>query len=303
MPDVDIALVVNGRAGRGRVSRQLPRLRRLLESRGIAALVLETTEPGHATDLARSAAQRGIATVVAVGGDGTVNEVVNGLLDEHGSSLGARLGVVAAGSGCDFARTFDLPGRVDSDLRGIVGPSSRLDVGRIECRGPLGGPVTRHFVNVAEAGMAAVTVERAERLPRWLGRSRYMIAFVPALIRYRPTVLSVTAPSGAHAGVAHNVLVANARYFGGGMHVSPSSRTADGVVEIQVNTGPKRQALTLIPRMFRGTHLPNRRIVELSGDRVVIDSDTPVLVEADGELVGSTPMTITVLPGALEMVV
>jgi diacylglycerol kinase (ATP) len=302
VPDADIALVVNGRAGRGRVSRQLPRLRDLLESRGIAAVVLETTAPGHATVLARHAAEQGIATVVAVGGDGTVNEVANGLLDENGSSLGPRLGVVSAGSGCDFARTFDLPAKVDSDLRGIVGASSRLDVGRITCAGPL-GPVTRHFVNVAEAGMAAVTVERAERLPRWLGRSRYMIAFVPSLVRYRPTTLSVTTSSGAHTGVAHNVLVANARYFGGGMHVSPASRTADGIVEVQVNTGPKRQALTLIPRMFRGTHLPNRRVVELSGDRVVIDSDTPVLVEADGELVGRTPMTVTVLPGALEMVV
>jgi diacylglycerol kinase (ATP) len=302
VPGVDIALVVNGRAGRGRVSRQLPRLRRLLERRGIAAAVFETSAPGHATHLARRAAEQGIGTVVAVGGDGTVNEVANGLLDETGSPNGPRLGVVSAGSGGDFARTFRLPGKVDSELRGIVGPTSRLDVGRILCEGP-DGPVVRHFVNVAEAGMAASTVERAERLPRWLGRSRYMVAFAPTLIRYRPTTLSVTAPSGSHSGVAHNVVVANARYFGGGMHVSPRSSTSDGVFEVQVNVGPKRQALTLIPRMFRGTHLPNRRIVELSGDRVTIESDAPVLVEADGELVGFTPMTITVLPGALELVV
>jgi diacylglycerol kinase (ATP) len=296
-----VALVVNGRAGRGRVSRAIPRLVRLLDAGAVEAVVLETAGPGHATDLARRAAHDGAATVVAVGGDGTVNEVVNGLLDGNGSPIGARLGVVAAGSGCDFARTFGLPGNVDSGLQGIVGPTRPLDVGRIECAGP-DGPMVRYFVNVAEAGMAAATVERAERLPRWLGRARYMVAFWPTLLRYRPTLLSVATPAGTHTGVAHNVIVANARFFGGGMRVSPGSDPADGVVDVQVNVGPKVQALTLIPKMFRGTHLPNRRIIELHGSRVTIDSDTPVLVEADGELVGTTPATITVLPGALQLV-
>jgi diacylglycerol kinase (ATP) len=296
-----IVLVVNPRAGRNRVARELPRLLRLLASMGVDADVRQTQAEGHATALARAAALSGARTVVAVGGDGTINEVVNGLLDGDGSALGPSLGVVAAGSGCDFARSFELPRHVDSDLRGIAGPTVRLDVGRLECRGT-SGTVIRHFVNVAEAGMAASTVALAERLPRWLGRSRYLVAFWPTLARYRPTRMTVATAGGRHEGVAHNALVANARFFGGGMHISPGSNPTDGSFEVQVNVGPKRQALTLLPRIYRGRHLPDERIVQLAGDAVSIDSDTPVPVEADGELVGTTPLRVTVLPGALELV-
>lgn len=302
MTSQPIALVANRRAGRGRVARELPRLLDLLDRRGIHAWVLETEEAGDATRLTRSAVESGAHCVVAVGGDGTVNEVVNGLLDDRGRSLGARLGVVAAGSGCDFARSFHLPSHVDSNLRGVVGAAIPLDVGRIECTGLDGEALTRYFVNVAEAGMAAETVRRAERLPRFLGRTRYMVAFWPALVRYRPTMLTVTAGGETHRVMAHNALVANARFFGGGMKVSPTSDPSDGVAEVQINVGPKRQALTLIPRMFRGTHLPDARIVEMSGSTISIDSDKPVLIEADGELVGRTPGVITIVPRALELV-
>lgn len=301
MPTSSIALVANLRAGRGRVSKQLPRLLRLLTSRGMHAEVLVTESAGHAIHLAREAAGSGAETVVAVGGDGTVNEVVNGLLDADGSPLGPRLGVVAAGSGCDFARSFDLPKNVDSDLRGITGRTMPLDVGRLECTGP-SGRITRHFVNVAEAGVAASTVEWAERLPRWMGRSRYVVAVWPALLLYRPGLMTVATANGSHEGVAHNALVANARFFGGGMRVSPTSDPADGEFEVQVNIGPKRQAITLIPKLYRGTHLPSERIIELAGSEITIDSDPQVLVEADGELVGTTPARITVLPGAVELV-
>lgn len=295
-----VALIVNPRAGKGRVGRELPRLLDTIAASGARAEVLTTHHAGHATALARTAAEDGVGTVVAVGGDGTVNEVVNGMIDGDRAVGDAALGVVAAGSGADFARTFSLPAHTDADLRGIVGATTPLDVGRIDCAGP-DGPVTRYFVNVAEAGMAAATVDIAERLPRGLGKTRYFVAFWPTLARYRPCDVTVTADGDTFTGRSHNALIANARYFGGGMHISPRSRTDDGVADLQVNVGPKRQAFLLVPKFYKGTHLPDDRIVEMHGRTGSIDAERPIPVEADGELVGATPLTFRIVPGALRL--
>jgi YegS/Rv2252/BmrU family lipid kinase len=295
-----VALIVNPRAGKGRVGRELPRLLDTIADAGAHAEVLTTRHAGHATALARSAAEDGAATVVAVGGDGTVNEVVNGLIEGDRSVGESALGVVAAGSGADFARTFGFPPHTGTDLRGIVGAATPLDIGRIECQGP-DGPVVRYFVNVAEAGMAAATVRIAERLPRGLGKSRYFVAFWPTLARYRPCQVTVTADDATFSGRSHNALIANARYFGGGMHISPRSLPDDGIADLQVNVGPKRQAFLLIPKFYKGTHLPDDRIVEMHGRSGSIDAERPIPVEADGELVGATPLTYRILPGVLRL--
>lgn len=295
-----VALIANPRAGRNRVARELPRLLEVLKEAGVTAQVFETGGPGHATTLARSAAEDGYATVVAVGGDGTVNEVVNGLIVDDQPVGSAALGVVAAGSGADFNRSWHLPAHAGSALQGVSGPTAPLDVCRLTYEGTDGRTV-RYFVNVAETGMAAETVRLAERLPRWLGRSRYLIAFWPSLIRFRRTGVTVTVDGSTQTASAHNALIANARYFGGGMQISPGSDPGDGVVELQVNVGPKRQALTLIPKIYRGTHLPDPRILEAAGTAGRIESDRPLLVEADGEVLGHTPLEFTVLPGVLRI--
>lgn len=296
-----IALVVNPRAGRGRVGRELAALLETLAAAGLDAQARETAHRGHAIDLARSAALDGFDTVVAVGGDGTVNEVVNGLIERDRPVSNASLGVVAAGSGADFARSFGLPKHVDHELAGIVGRTRRLDIGKIVCSDGY-EPVTRYFVNAAEAGMAADTVERAERLPRWFGKSRYLIAFWPSLARFDPVEMTVTAGQTSHTGLAHNALVANGRFLGGGMQISPHSDPGDGEFDVQVNVGPKRQAFTLIPRIYRGNHLPDDRIIQMSGPAVAIETERPVLIEADGEMVGFTPATFTILPGLIDLV-
>lgn len=296
-----IVLVVNPRAGKGRVGREVPRLLDTIAAAGGHAEMLTTSHRGHATTLARRASEEGAATVVAVGGDGTVNEVVNGLLHDDRPVGGAALGIVAAGSGADFARTFSFPTHTGTELRGIVGSTSPLDIGRLECTGPEGDPVVRYFANVAEAGMAAATVALAERLPRRLGKSRYVVAFWPTLARYRPCEVTVTADATTFRGRSHNALIANARYFGGGMHISPGSLPDDGVADLQVNIGPKRQAFLLLPKFFRGTHLPDDRIVELRGREGTIDAERPLPVEADGETVGSTPLSFRILPGVLRL--
>ncbi len=282
------------------MGKELPRLVAALTAAGAEPEVVTTERPGHAVDLARTASRNGADTVVAVGGDGTVNEVVNGLIVDDRPVGSAALGVVAAGSGADFARSFDFPSHTGESLRGIVGDTVAIDVGRLTCDTAT-GPVTRYFVNIAEAGMGAATVSAAERLPRRLGKSRYLVAFWPTLARFRPCEVTIVADNERFSGRAHNVIIANAGYFGGGMRISPHSDPSDGVLDLQINIGPKRQAVTLIPKIFKGRHLPDKRIVQMAGRTGSVDAENPLPVEADGEMIGTTPLTFAVLPGVLRL--
>jgi diacylglycerol kinase (ATP) len=293
-----IALIVNPRAGLNRAGRELPTLMTALDATSADYEVHATMHPGHATELAAIAAAAGASTVAAIGGDGTVNEVVNGLMQTD-QEVRPNLGVVAAGSGADFARSFDLPEHTNTELRGVIGETRRIDVGHMQ----FGDRSSHHFVNLANIGLAAATVERAERLPRRLGKARYIVAFWPVLARYSKCEISVTVDGRHYSENAHNLLLANGRFAGGGMNFSPHSDTSDGLFDAQMNIGPKRQAVSLIPKIYRGKHLPDARILQVSGSRFEIDAERPLIVEADGELLGETPVTITVIAGALEMVV
>lgn len=268
-----------------------------LDAAGHDYEVRTTKHQGHAAELAIDAAAAGSSTVVAIGGDGTVNEVVNGLMSVEAAKRPS-LGVVAAGSGADFARTFDLPEHTGATLAGVVGPTTPIDIGLMEF--PDGR--RHHFVNIANVGLAAATVERAERMPRRLGKARYVVALWPVLATYSKCRISVTVDDSEHSAVAHNLLVANGRFAGGGMRFSPHSDPSDGIFDAQMNVGPKRQAVTLVPRIFKGTHLPNDRILQLAGQRFAVDAERTLTVEADGELIGTTPVAITVVPGAIDLV-
>ena len=296
-PYGDLVLIANPRAGRGRVGEELPEVERQLIARRLRYRIVETEGPGHATALAREALHDGTRFLVAVGGDGTVQEVVNGMLDDgRPLSRDAVLGVVAAGSGSDFVRTFGLPGDTAKAVRHLEGDRLYpIDVIRAEYR--VGDEVaTRYVPNVAECGLGAAVVTRAARLPRWLGRSRYFWGFWLALGPYRPAPIDVRVDRKEFAGVANNVVVANCQFYGGGMRISPRSYPGDGLLEVQISTGPKSEAFTLIPKIYRGEHVPHPHIKELRGREVVVDGARPLPVEGDGEVLGTTPARFTVLP-------
>jgi YegS/Rv2252/BmrU family lipid kinase len=279
------------------VGEELPEVERQLIARKLGYRIVETEGPGHATTLARQALQDGTRFLVAVGGDGTVQEVVNGML-EDGRPMAddAVLGVVAAGSGADFVRTFGLPGDTVKAVRHLEGDRLYpIDV--IEAEYRVGDEIaTRYVANAAECGLGAAVVARAERLPRWLGRSRYFWGFWLALGPYRPSAVDVRVDRKAFAGVANNIVVANCQFYGGGMRISPRSYPGDGLLEVQISTGPKSEAFTLIPKIYRGEHVPHPHIKELRGREIRVDGARPLPVEGDGEVLGMTPARFTVLP-------
>ena len=292
-----LVIIANPRAGRGEIGARLPEIERILRDAGLEYRVVQTTSPGHAAEAARDALQRGERYLVAAGGDGTVHEVVNGMLDD-GQPLvpDAVLGVMAAGSGCDFVKSFGLPGDAVQAAHHLAGDRVRpIDVGRVTySRGP--AQVTRYFTNIAEAGLGAAVVARTSGLPGFLGPAKYFCGFWLTLPRFRPATVRVEADDHAYQWRAHNVVVANGRFYGGGMHVSPKSEPDDGALDVLVMAGPKSEAFTALPKVYRGTHLPHRNIAELRARRVRVDADPPFPVEADGEHLGTTPATFEVIP-------
>ncbi len=291
-------LIVNPAAGRGRGG-VLDRLVAALHERGVEHDVARTRAPGHATRLAREAVEAGRRYVVAVGGDGTIHEVVNGLVDPesgepHGQDL--VLGVVSGGSGSDLARTFGLDRAPEVVARHLDGETTMgFDVGRIRLTGRDGQPCTVLFANIAEAGYGGLVTDLANRLPRWVGGTRYMLATFAAISRFRLVETSVAVDHTEVDEELSNVIVANGQFFGGGLRVAPRALPDDGRFNVQVWRGRPADVLRALPDLRVGEHLERDDVREWQSTTVSIDAQTPLLIEADGEVLGTTPATIDLL--------
>jgi diacylglycerol kinase (ATP) len=297
-----LIVIANPRSGRGRVGQELPEVERQLIALGLEYRIVETEGPGDAIEAARGALAAGERFLVAAGGDGTVQEVVNGMVvDDRPVAEDAVLGVVAAGSGCDFVRTFGLPGDAIRSVRHLSGDRLfPIDVARVDYRDG-DRSAMRYSPNIAEVGLGAAVVARAHRLPRWIGGSRYFVGFWLSLGGFRPVELEVRVDRKRYAGRANNVVVANCQFYGGGMKISPRSYPGDGYLDVQISTGPKSEAFTLLPRIYRGEHVPHPNIREFRGRVVTVEAERSLPVEADGEVLGTTPATFTVVPQAIRL--
>lgn len=277
-----------------------------LERAGLESTGHVTEAPGHAIELARCARLEQRAMVVAVGGDGTVHEVVNGLLadadpDVDGGPVPV-VGVVPVGSGCDYARTFALPADLSLAVANLTsGAAPRVvDVGEVRFQGP-DGERRRLFVNVAEVGIGAEVAQRAARLPGSFGAGRYVISFFLTLAGHRPVQARVEAVGDRYDGSLTNLVVAIGQYFGGGMRIAPTADPGDGDFDVQVQFGSKLDYALATPKVFRGTHIPHPRVLEWRATTIEVDGDAPARVEADGEVLGATPASFRILPGVLRL--
>lgn len=297
-------VIGNPRAGRDRVVRRWDELLGRLREVGLDPHPRLTEHPGHATELARKARSEGRELVIAVGGDGTVHEVVNGLLADGPAASGEvlpALGLVPAGSGCDYARTFAIPAGLDAAVAHLVSAEIRsVDVGQVRCQGGA-GELVRHFVNVAEVGIGAEVADRASRLPRSLGAGRYALAFALTLAGQRTVAAEVEVDAEPYQGPLTNLVVAIGQYYGGGMRVAPKADPSDGRFEVQVQFGSKLDYALAMPKVFLGTHLPHPKVRESSAASVDVHCEPGARVEADGEVLGASPAHFSILPGALRV--
>ncbi|MEN8233842.1 MAG: YegS/Rv2252/BmrU family lipid kinase [Actinomycetota bacterium] len=285
-------VVVNPSAGSGKNIEA--RVRAALDRRGINHTLRVSHSPEALTSIIAEGRAEGHGRFVAVGGDGTANLVANGVLAHEWAST-PTLAMLPAGSASDLARTFALPGDIEDASSHLVGHETQaIDVGLLA--GSFG---ERYFLNAANAGIAARTVIEAERLPDRLGARRYVIAFWSALAKTAPADVHVDSDGRMIDGIAWNVVIANGRFFGGAMNVAPNAIIDDGLFDVQVFSGPRRSAPTVIRRVIRGTHLTHRAVRRTSGSEVAVGVPDDWIVEADGEIIGTGSFTAKALQGRL----
>lgn len=293
-------VIVNRRAGKG--ARHPREFEAALDEAGIDHEMRITQRRHHAVELAREAIDGGYRFVVAVGGDGTIHEVVNGMMGPDGArNPEAVLGIVSAGSGSDFARTFGLPDGVGDGIQHLTGDSHvEIDCGKVTFTTE-SGEASEWFPNIAECGLGAEVVKRAESLPRRLGRSRYMVGFWMALGGFKTTHGVIKVAERGYEGRIANLVVANCQFFGGGMHVAPKASPLDGRFDVLVQIGSKSDYVATITKIFKGTHIPSPTIKEFRGAHCEVTTDRPMRVEADGELLGTTPASFDIVANALKI--
>jgi diacylglycerol kinase (ATP) len=303
-----LSLICNTRAGRGGVAKCLPEVEEHLRKRELEFDTHYTDGRGDATRIAREALDAGSRFLVAVGGDGTVHEVVNGMIeDDKPVNPEAVFGVVAAGTGSDFIKTFGIPAMPGHAVAHLDGAESfPIDIGKItyrqrDTKKDTKNETVRYFANIAQVGIGAEVVDRASRLPRWLGPTVYLVAFWLSVRKYKPGRVKVDLVDRTYEGRMNNMVVANGQFFGGGMKVAPKAAPTDGVLDIQIDHTSKREALSIIQKVHKGTHVPHPDIEEAKRAMVSIETNHPLLIEADGEVLGHTPAKFELLKELLNL--
>ena len=300
--------IVNAAAAKGRAGECWPELGGRLRRAGLDLTPCVTCGPGDGRRCARMAVAHGADLLIVVGGDGTLNEVVNGALDATPGPgrPPPQLALWPVGTGTDFARGLGIGGDEEALAALLRGVSRPVDVGRATFRDEAGNPTERAFVNVADLGLGPETSRRIARGPRWFGPGAYFAGALASIAACRPARVRLTVDGEvAYHGDAGLVAVANGRYFGGGMRVAPHARLDDGQFDIFLleHTSRRVLAIELLPLVYRGAHPRHRAVHFYRGGAVAIEADTPFPLELDGEVVGATPATMAVAPRALQVLV
>jgi YegS/Rv2252/BmrU family lipid kinase len=299
--------ILNPASGGGRALRGRTRIEARLRESGLDWTLAVSEYPGHTVELAAEAARKGFTRFIAVGGDGTLSEIVTGLFGDPVPVAGIAgkpptLALIPVGRGNDWARTHRIPADFADAIRLIgAGHTVTHDIGVAElARG--GQPVRRCFVNVAGVGFDAYVVEqtRATRL----GPFTYLAGLLRGFLGYRVPRLRIRAADQEIEAPMFVAFAALGRYCGGGMHIAPLARTDDGLLDVTlIGEMSKLELLANLRRLFDGSILQYRRVRSLRVPRVEVGAAHAVGVQADGELIGETPVAFSVLPGALRVVV
>ncbi len=307
-PADSLHVIVNPASGNGRGHKRWPKIAESLERQGFNYEVVFTSGPNDAARIAREMADSGAHTVVAVGGDGTVNEIINGLIhNDKPVNNDTRLVVIPCGTGKDLGRTLGtgLPDTAARALRANV--TMNMDIGRIRFQTTDGRTETRYFANVADLGLGAEVAQRINRSSKAFGGLiTYLIAAVRTVIDFQPREIAVDIGGVRvfHAS-ANMVVLANGQYFAGGMRVAPTASICDGLLEmyILVDVGKRALLTSLLPRVYRGKHVGRDGILHIRTGSASILCPAGMLMEMDGEQIGRSPIQVDVLPQILPVIV
>jgi YegS/Rv2252/BmrU family lipid kinase len=298
---VKTVFLVNPASDNGATGRRWPEVFRRASVAGLEGDALLSERPGHLGELAREAALAGAELLVVVGGDGSVNEVANGLV---GLPVTPELAVIPRGTGWDFVRTHGIPRRVDDAVQvALTGEARTVDAGRVVYRAWDGDQAEAVFANVASAGMSGAIAQRANETTKALGgKVSYLWATLAVFAGWSAGTLQVAVAGERREGPMFDVIVGIGRFLGGGMKMLPEAEPGDGLFDVlTIGDITKRDLLLTMPKIYRGTHLPHPKAELLRGAVVTIESDEPLPIELDGEQPGTTPVRFETVPGALRV--
>ena len=296
-------LIVNPAAGAGKTARKWPHIMARLHSIDLRFDYDFTEAPGHARELAKTAVDKGYELVVSVGGDGTINEVVNGLYDT-GSISDVMFGIIATGTGGDYIRTIGIPRAHLEACQCLRNPRKiTVDVGVIEY---LSGSETvrRLFVNFAGLGFDAEIVRTTTLKYKTLNATAsYLAGLFSALVFYKNKAVTLRIDGETLEKKVCTVLLNNGKYGGGGMFAAPEADISDGLLDVLIiGDLSKPDLLWSLPKVYRGTHLTHPKVTLKKAREIEIRSDDSISLQADGELLGGLPARAYVLPSLLNIV-
>jgi len=302
-----ISFVVNPESRAGATRKRWPRIREMAEVHLGPIESHLTTATGDATGITRRCLGEGASLVVCVGGDGTLNEVVNGFMQEDGPARQrALLAYIPVGTGCDFARSVSIPRDVEGALDVITRGETRLiDLGRLIYTDSRGQRVVRYFDNAVSFGIGGAVVARVRDYARFCGpHTAYFFSLLSSIFLEGKKQVRLKIDGHAEAFFkAWHVVTANGRFQGHALEVAPDASIDDGLLDVLVfgDIG-LIDVFRHLPKLYSGRTEAIKEITRIRGRKISASSEEPVLVEADGELIGRLPVEIDIIPGALRVI-
>ena len=295
----DTVFLVNPASANGKTGKQWPQIARAAHAAGLRGEALFSDAPGQLGDLARKAADEGATLLVVVGGDGTVHEVVQGIAGR----AGVELALIPRGTGWDFARTHGISKKLGDALRvATEGKSKPFDLGRASYAVD-GAEATAWFANMASVGMSGAVAAKANATTKALGaKTSYLMALGIVFARWQNVPLRVRVDAEERHALMEDAIVAVGRYLAGGMMITPDAEPDDGLFDVLlIGDVTKAELVRVMPKIYRGTHLPHPKGEVLRGTAVAIEADEPLPVQLDGEQPGTTPVRFEIVPAAIRL--
>ncbi|OGD19258.1 MAG: hypothetical protein A2W03_09875 [Candidatus Aminicenantes bacterium RBG_16_63_16] len=304
MDPLKTLLVVNPVAGHGRGKKTFERLEPRLRAAFPGLDVRFSEYAGHAVEIGREAARSGVDRLLALGGDGTPYELINGLYADGRPARRPAIGQIPAGTGNSFLRDFDVTTAEEALERILAGRRRKVDLVEFTSSDDrAGGPAVRRYsLNIIGVGLIADILELTNKRLKFLGAAGYSLAVLVRLIRGMSNRIAIEADGRRLEVVNSALVVSNSKYTGGKMKIAPPADTSDGQADIVLFNGVnRREILAIFSGVFSGKHTAHPKVELVRGASISVESDPPLRLMVDGELIGWTPLRLKVLPGEIDI--
>jgi diacylglycerol kinase (ATP) len=295
----ETVFLVNPASANGKTGKRWPEIARAAHAAGLRGEAIFSDAPGQLGDLARQAADGGARLLVVVGGDGTVHEVVQGVAGRDG----VELALIPRGTGWDIARTHGIPKRLVESVHIATESGARsFDLGRAHYAGG-NGETAAWFANMASVGMSGAVAAKVNSTTKAFGaKTSYLLALGVVFARWQNVPLRVRVDAEERDALMEDAIVAVGRYLAGGMMITPDAEPDDGLFDVLlIGDVTKTELVRVMPKIYRGTHLPHPKGEVLRGSTVEIEADEPLPIQLDGEQPGTTPVRFEIVPAAIRL--